>query len=253
MTRKGIFRQKKRKVNKEEEPISKRSYKEIEEEIIAIVKSYLTEENDFLDVFYEKTIDLIGLNEEYHRSGTNAWEILSEIFGSSFIENYFVSGKVKNWVGVFEGYFEYKRKKKKWEKYKDIEVFGELFGDTDEDLDSAVFGLAESIREGKVSLEEQEKLIPLLQKFPYSFNGFPELFKQVVACYDAIGSKKVLPYLRKIIEDIDRYDSRWFGALLKISDEDELNYLCTRFHKDPSPSVQLTIYNEINKIETQKA
>ncbi len=275
MTRRGIFRRNKRKINQEKSTISKRSNIEIEEEIIAIVKSYLIEENDYLDVFYEKTVDLIGLNEEYHKSGTNAWEILSKIIGSSFIENYFTAGKVKNWVGVFEGYFEYKRNKKKWGKYKDIEVFGELFGDTDEVLDSAVFGLAESIREGKVRTEDIVKLIPLLQKFPYSFNGFPELFKQVVACYDAIGSKKTLLYLKKIIERIDIfgpivlglitsegeyyndhfYDLRSYAiqVLLKISEKDELDYLCNRFHNDPSPSVQRTIYNEIKKIETPKA
>ncbi|MHA1185464.1 MAG: HEAT repeat domain-containing protein [Candidatus Heimdallarchaeota archaeon] len=236
---------------------------EIKEELQAKLKAFWTNENDYLDVLYQKINDLQREHEKYRIFYEE--EILSE-FESDICEKYLRIGKIKNWIKVLEDYHIHKKGKSKPENWG----LGYFFVESEEWLELFIIGLGKSLTQGVVTQEEQEKLLPLLQDFPCYTINFPNLYLYLLICHGIINSKKSIPFVRKILNEADyieeiphrddfgelHHDSSKYTrriavkALMKISEENEVSYLVERFNRDPSPAVKQVIYHELKKIDS---
>jgi len=218
-------------------------HQELREEIISRFKALMVEENDYIDVLLFKLSELLTEKEEYSIFAED--EILNEFGGDGFIDKYLLSGKVKDWIKVLQGIIilqKNKRKKIAW-------GLAHYIYDFTDSLESFFRGLAMCLSQGEISSDIQEKIIPLIQKFPWHVNDKPNLYLNNVICHGLIGSKKSLPFLRYIINESDIFirffEDDGFGeyyndhfthtrgmaikALIKITDKNELSYLAKRF------------------------
>ncbi|MHA1185834.1 MAG: HEAT repeat domain-containing protein [Candidatus Heimdallarchaeota archaeon] len=242
---------------------------EFEIEFKFLIKTFWTNENDYLDIIYRKLNELQREHEKYRLFSEE--HILMAVGGNDVFSRYLQQGQVKDWVKVFEEYFAHENSKPDTDDWGLGRYIFE--SDNDEILEQTIKGLSKSLDRCEVSIEDREKLIPLLQDFSWSINGFPNIYYYIITCHGIIGSKKSLSYIRKIIESIDNYvlsghlgsdgedhedyfhyvRSKAILALTQISDEDELDYLFERYKTDLSLNVRNTIYSEISNIKTEKS
>ena len=240
----------------------------LREELIAKFIAFWIEDNDYLDLMFNKIATLITENDDYGIFATD--EILFDALGGSsadgeiIIEDYFYSGKIKDWISF----------------HREIQIhledkpgpndcgLGSYIFESKKLIVEAIHGLARSLSRGEINSDDQEKLIPLLQNFQWKINDLPDFYIFQVICYGLIGSTKSLPFLKKILEEIDNVNletrdlDREFHndnfhfvrimvvkAIAKINGKNGANYLIERFKKEPSPSVQQIIIFELKKFD----
>lgn len=228
------------------------------------------DEISYFDVLFHRTWELIIEKEEYN--GLAAWDVLDY----EFIDYDLLlrKGRVKDWVGLFE---EYHREMKSKDGYGSLP-----YGYSDEFLEPALEGLVRTLEQGDIFQKDREKLNPFLHEeikdmltievFDFgAFGCLHELYWNLVEAVGLIGSGKSVPFLKKVIEWVDKHPCEEIGqhgeqkydyshnvrcaaveALVRITGDEEAEFLYKRFHEDGSPSVQKTIYNELVKMTSDE-